>query len=160
MAIERRGEGAFMAKRKSSTLRTIGGTATTEALDATTAEAMERRVLVFAEQLGRMAGTVQAKAEGWMDRERLTREIASVRDGAVNLLEQLAGRATKTSKRKPAGAARRATKGRSGGGVDAPGKKHRKPLPPDPEGKLADSQAAKMRTAMPMAKTSRRRGRG
>jgi len=50
-------------------------------------------------------------------------------------------------------------KGRSGGVVDAPGKKHRKPLPSDPEGKVVRSQAAKMRTATPMAKTNRRRGR-
>jgi hypothetical protein len=49
--------------------------------------------------------------------------------------------------------------GRSGGIVDAPGKKHRKPLPRDPGANRADSQAAKMRTAAPMAKTSRRRGR-
>jgi hypothetical protein len=44
--------------------------------------------------------------------------------------------------------------------VDAPGKKHRKQAPPDPDAKLAQSQASKMRTAMPMAKTSKRRGRG
>jgi hypothetical protein len=52
------------------------------------------------------------------------------------------------------------TKGRSGGVVDAPGKKHRKPMRTDPGGNLADSQAAKMRTAKTMVKTNRRRGRG
>jgi hypothetical protein len=51
-------------------------------------------------------------------------------------------------------------KGRSGGAVDAPGKKHRKQAPPDPDANVADSQAAKMRTAMTMVKTNRRRGRG
>jgi hypothetical protein len=30
----------------------------------------------LAEQLGRIAGTLQAKAEGWLDREALTRQIA------------------------------------------------------------------------------------
>jgi hypothetical protein len=50
--------------------------------------------------------------------------------------------------------------GRSGGAVDAPGKKHRKPLPGDPDAGIADSQAAKMRIAMATAKTNRRRGRG
>jgi hypothetical protein len=49
--------------------------------------------------------------------------------------------------------------GRSGGVVDAPGKKRRKPLPSDPQAKVVKSQAEKMRTAMPMAKTNRRRGR-
>ena len=122
---------------------------------------MEQRVVAFAEQLGRIAGTVQAKAEGWMDREALTKQIASVRDGAAELLEQLAGGATKGSKKKPdTTAALGKTKGRSGGVVDAPGKKHRKPMPTDPSANIADSQAAKMRTAKTMVKTNRRRGRG
>ena len=118
-------------------------------------------MLAFAEQLGRIAGTFQAKAEGWMDREALNKQIASVRDGAAELLEQLAGGATKASKRVPAAAAARGkTKGRSGGVVDAPGKKHRKPMPTDPGANMAASQAAKMRTAKTMVKTNRRRGRG
>jgi hypothetical protein len=96
-----------------------------------------------------------------MDRETLTRQIASVRDGAAELLEQLAGGATKASQKRPAAAAGRGgPKGRSGGVVDAPGKKHRKPLPTDPGANIADSQAAKMRTARTMVKTNRRRGRG
>ena len=123
-----------MAKRNNGTKRTNGGTTTTKASDATTADAMEQRVLAFGEQLGRIAGTIQAKAEGWMDRETLNKQIASVRDGAADLLEQLAGGATKRSTRVPtAAAAHGNTKGRSGGVVDAPGKKHRKPMPPDPE---------------------------
>lgn len=59
-----------------------------------------------------------------------------------------------------AAAARRGNKGRSGGVVDAPGKKHRKAAPADPGANIADSQAAKMRAAMTMTKTNRRRGRG
>jgi hypothetical protein len=149
-----------MAKRGTGTKRTNDGT-TTDVSAATTADAVEQRVVVFAEQLGRIAGTLQAKAEGWMDRETLHKQIASVRDGAADLLEQLAGGATKASKKKPAGAAARAgTRGRSGGVVDAPGKKHRKPMPIDPGSNIVDSQAAKMRTAKTMVKTNRRRGRG
>ena len=52
------------------------------------------------------------------------------------------------------------TKGRSGGVVDAPGKKHRKAMPADPGADQAASQSAKMREARPMVKTNRRRGRG
>jgi hypothetical protein len=142
-----------MAKRDNETTRANGGT--------TTADAMEQRVVEFAEQLGRIAGTFQAKADGWMDREALTKQIASVRDSAAELLEQLAGGATKGSKRNPvATAALGKTKGRSGGVVDAPGKKHRKPMRTDPDANLADSQAAKMRMARTMVKTNRRRGRG
>ena len=116
--------------------------------------------MTFAEQLGRVVETVQAKAEGWMDRERLYQQIASVRDGAADLLEELAGGATKASKEKPATAtARGGDRGRSGGVVDAPGKKHRKPMPSDPDASIARSQADKMRTAATMVKTNRRRAR-
>ena len=118
-------------------------------------------MVAFAEQLGRMVGTIQAKAEGWMERETLHKQIASVSDSAARLLEQLAGSTTKASnKKRAAAAARSGNKGRSGGVVDAPGKKRRKRTPTDPGANIANSQAAKMRTAMPMAKTNRRRGRG
>ena len=150
-----------MAKRNNETTRPNGVTTTTDASGATTGDALEQRVLAFAEQLGRIAGTFQAKAEGWMDREALTKQIAGLRDGAAELLEQLAGGATKPSTRVPAAAgALGNTKGRSGGVVDAPGKKHRKPMPADPGANKAASQAAKMRAAKTMVKTNRRRGRG
>jgi hypothetical protein len=95
-----------------------------------------------------------------MDRDVLTKQIATVRDAAAELLEQLAGGTTKASRRNPAAAALGKAKGRSGGVVDAPGKKHRRPMPADPRANVADSQAAKMRTAQTMVKTNRRRGRG
>jgi hypothetical protein len=145
-----------MAKRNAGTTRTTRGT--TDAVDAPGADAMERRLLAFAEQLGRIAGNVQARAEGWMDREALQKQMAGVRDGAAGLLKQLAG-ATKTPAKKPRASAAR-PRGRSGGVVDAPGKKHRKPQPTDTGRSTADSQAAKMRTAKTMVKTHRRRGRG
>jgi len=147
-----------MAKRDEGTTRTKGDTTSAS---VATADAMEQRVVAFAEQLGRIAGTIQARAEASMDRELLKKQIASVRDGAADLLEQLAGGSTNASKKKPAAAAARGeTKGRSGGVVHAPGKKHRKPMPTDPGARIADSQAAKMRTAKTMQKTNRRRGRG
>ena len=59
-----------------------------------------------------------------------------------------------------ASAAPGVAKGRSGGVVDAPGKKHRKPMPADPGANIVDSQAAKLRMAKTMVKTNRRRGRG
>ena len=150
-----------MTQRNSEITRPDGVTRTTDASGATTGDVLEQRVVAFAEQLGRIAGTFQAKAEGWMDREALTKQIASVRDGAAELLEQLAGGATKGSKRNPATTAPFGkTTARSGGVVDAPGKKHRKPMPADPRAPEAKSQAAKMRAAKTMVKTHRRRGRG
>ena len=158
-----------MAKRDSGSRQTGKGKAT-KASGATTTASIDQRLLAFAEQLGRMAWTVQSKAEGWTNRETLSAQLASVRDTAADLLGHLAGTGTnpaarkaaeKTTKKKPfAAPARGASTGRSGGVVDAPGKKHRKPLPSDPGATIVDSQAAKLRTALPMAKTSRPRGRG
>ena len=129
---------------------------------ATAADAMEQRVMAFAEQLGRIVGTIQAKADGWLDGETLPKQVATIRDEATRLLDQLTGGAKKATKKAKAAAAaaRRAGKGRSGGVVDAPGKKHRKKAPTDPEAKTARSQADKMRMAKTMVKTHRRRGRG
>jgi hypothetical protein len=156
-----------MAKRDNTTRRTNNGTkrtkrdtATKNAPGAMTGPAIEQRVVAFAEELGRIAGTVQAKADGWMDREILFRQITNVRDAAANLLGQLAGGATKGSRKKPTAAARGRSRGRSGGVVDAPGKKHRGPMPTDPDANVADAQAAKMRTAKTMVKTTKLRGRG
>ena len=96
-----------------------------------------------------------------MDHEAVKEQIASVRDGAADLLEQLAGGAAKLAKQARAGAATPAdSRRRSGGVVDAPGKKHRPPVPSDPGANVADSQAAKVRMAKTMIKTNRRRGRG
>jgi hypothetical protein len=149
-----------MAKRDKRSTRTGGGRTTIAASDPEATDAMEQRVVAFAEQLGRIAGTVQAKAEGWMDHEALSEQIASVRDAAADLLEQLAGGAPKLSQKPAATAAPGKPNRRSGGAVDAPGKKHRKPMPTDPGANIADSQAAKVRAARTMVKTIRRRGRG
>ena len=139
-----------MAKRDNGQTQEKSGTATGD---------MEKRVVAFAEQLGRMAGTVQAQAEGWIDRDRLNKQLAAVRDGAADLLEQLAD-AANASRKSTVAAARKDPKGRSGGAVDAPGKKHRKQAPSDPGATRADSQAAKLRAAKTMVKTNKRRGRG
>ena len=135
---------------------------------ATTNDAMEQRVIAFAEQLGRISGTVQAKAEGWMDREALNKQIAGVRDSAAELLEQLSAGVTKVTKSvtktvtktnaSPASSAK--GQGRSGGVVDAPGKKHRKPAPKDTRAIAADAKRSNMRAAKPSMKTMKTRGRG
>jgi len=150
-----------MTKRTQSTTGRNPITATTTSSRATTADGMEERVLAFAEQLGRIAGTVQAKTAGWMDRDTLKQELAKVRDGAADLLEQLTGDATAVATQsRTATAALRTDRGRSGGAVDAPGKKHRRRVRSDPHGSDLESQAAKMRAAKTMVKTNRRRGRG
>ena len=152
-----------MAKRDNGGKRTNTGevAGATKASDATaTTDAMEQRVVAFAEQLGRIVGTVQAKTEGWMDRDALNKQIASVRDSAAELLDHLAATVT-MGKTKAVGAATTAkSKGRSGGVVDAPGKKHRKPLPADPRALSANAKTSNMRSGKTMMKTVRLRGRG
>ena len=153
-----------MAKRELGGKRNSTAMKTTTAPDATVpADIMEQRVVAFAEQLGRMVGTVQAKTEGWMDRDALNAQIAGVRDSAAELLDHLAGSVTglTTSAKKAAGAASKpAGKGRSGGVVDAPGKKHRKPMPADPRAATANAKRATMRSSQASMKTTKKRGRG
>jgi hypothetical protein len=153
-----------MAKRKSG-----GNNKTTESTipasdSSVTTEAMEQRVIAFAEQLGRIYGTVQARAEGWMDRDALNKQIAGVRDSASELLAQLSGGVTSltTSATKAAvsSASTAKSRGRSGGVVDAPGKKHRKPAPADPRAMAADAKRSNMRSVTASMKTMKRRGRG
>jgi hypothetical protein len=122
---------------------------------------LEKRVVAFAEQLGRIAGTVHAKTAGLMDGATVKKELARVRDGAADLLQRLTADAQDVAENRPAaGAATRRSRGRSGGIVDAPGKKRRAPTPAGSGATRAKSQTAKMRAAKTMVKTPRRRGRG
>ena len=154
-----------MATRNGGTTPTKADTKTTTPRPAAgpTTNTLDPRVAAFAEQLGRIAGSMQAKAESLMERDTLNKQIASVRDGAAQLLDQLAQVAEvaqSAAKSSAAAAPVAPAKGRSGGVVDAPGKKHRKAPPSDPGARRAKVQAAKMREAMPMAKTGKTRGRG
>ena len=150
-----------MTRRTHSATRRNSNTASNTSSGTPTADVLEERVVAFAEQLGRIAGTVHAQAAGWMDGDALKKELARVRDGAADLLQRLTPDAPAVEENSPtAGAAPRRSRARSGGMVDAPGKTHRPPMPTDPGANRADSQAAKMRAAKTMVKTHRRRGRG
>jgi len=157
-----------MAARRSSTVK--GGAQATAARADTTADGIERQVVAFAEQLGRIVGTVQAKTEGWLDPQALTEQLSRVRDNATSLLEQLGATRLAHAAESPQPAATgagpsdggapspSATRGRSGGVVDAPGKKHRKPTVNQP---LRASAASAGRVArMKAVNANRRRGRG
>jgi hypothetical protein len=148
--------------KRSRTTRQAKATSTRSAARTPAPEApgaVERQVLAFAEQLGYVAGSIQSKAGDLMERETLSRQVAGVRDGAKHLLAQLARQVTTRVRRAPAPEQAPRTV-RSGGTVDAPGKKHRKPAPAGPAKATTRSQTAKVRAATPMAKTYRRRARG
>ena len=149
-----------MAKRTHSPTRRNSNLGPNTSSGTPTADVLEERVVAFAEQLGRIAGTVHAKAAGWMDGDALKKELAWVRDGAADLLQRLTPDAPAVAENSPTAGAAPRSRARSGGMVDAPGKTHRPPMPTDPGANREDSQAAKMRAAKTMVKTRRRRGRG
>lgn len=105
-------------------------------------DVVEQKVVALAEQLGWFLGTVRAKADGWLDRENLRKEVGRIRDVATDLLRHVdaASRAArmaggKPAAAKPAAAAKAAAAVNprpSRGPVDAPGKRHRKPPPQEP----------------------------
>jgi hypothetical protein len=204
-AISRQIEGHAMAKRNSSN-RNAGQTTGGAAETAAGGGSAEDRVIALAEQLGRIVGTMQAKAGGLIDRDALMQQLSQVRDGAAHLLDHLGvgggqpetgttqekaqpasqgsssgptnagqdeNRGRQTNRRGVAGGGRQkasaeatggagrqsnqpTARGRSGGVVDAPGKKHRKPVPNEVRANAADTgRLAKMK----MVNASRRRGR-
>ena len=116
---------------------------------------IERNVVAFAEQVGFLIGTVQAKTEGWLDRDRLNHVVGQIRDNAAQLLKQMkaTGR-SKPSRTTAASAAKRAR-----GPVDAPGKRHRKPPPQEPISRRMGKPEVERLTAKGM-KTGRFRKRG
>ena len=134
-------------------------------------DAMEKRLLAFAEQLGTMVGTVQRRAEGWLDSEAVRGELSRIRDNASDLLEYvnskapsvLGAKSAKGGKKKgPARAAAapaKASKATGRGPVDAPGKRHRQP-PPQEHVSRRMSQPKGTQTAPTMVKAVRRGGRG
>ena len=147
--------------------------------DTSTSDAIEQRVVDFAEYMGRMVGTVQGKAEGWLDRDALNEQLTRIRDGASALLAHVAGDSGAPSTPAPGGRAKMAGSGpmkmaasdqklgtavdraavrapvRSRGLVDAPKKRHRKP-PPSARGvKHSDDRIAKLK----LNETRRRGGR-
>jgi hypothetical protein len=144
-----------MAKRNSGMSKQ--STNNRNASSASTVDSVEQRVVALAEQVGRIVGTVQAKAEGWFDRKALSEQFASVRDSAADMVKHLADavKVSKPTQAKAADATQR-SRGRSGGVVDAPGKKHRKPMPSTPGTKHSDTRIAKMKV---VAESRRRGGR-
>ena len=120
---------------------------------------VEERVVAFAEQLGRLVGTVESKAEGWLDQKALNTQLTQIRDGAAELLNHLggaiaSGRAAANPKKKQPEAS--TSSGRSGGTVDAPGKTHRKAANSARGAKHSDERISKIKGAKTMRRGHRR----
>jgi hypothetical protein len=160
----------FMATRKNTT--TSDQTTQRSATSAT--DTLEQRLGVFAEQLGRIVGTVQAKADGWLDRRALNDELTRIRDGASDLLNHV-GSGTRSASVAATPAQRQTTDptpgrsatattgwrapaatGRRDGKVAAPGKTHRKP----PTGGRGIKHSDEMIPKLKAAQATRRRRHG
>ena len=109
------------------------------------------QAIALAEQLGRIAGTIEGTAESWLDTQKLTAQLTRVRDGASQMLESLTGQlATRRKASKP----KQATpKMQAADPAPAPGKKRRKPAPTLRGVKKSDERIPKMR----LAETARQR---
>jgi hypothetical protein len=118
------------------------------------------QAIALAEQLGRIAGTVEGTAEAWLTRQNLTEQLARVRDGANEMLKALAAGAERArgvtarrvrlqpdsvpAKKKAAASSRPADLSH------APGKRHRKPAPTLRGAKKSNQVVPKLRTAKAM----------
>ena len=107
---------------------------------------MEQKVLALAEEMGRLIGTVQAKAEGLLDPQNMRDQLTRIQEGATDLLAHLGNAVGKSAASAPQSAGRN-SRGRSGGKVDAPGKKHRPPPPSTRIAKPSDDRVAKLKAA-------------
>ena len=88
--------------------------------------ATDSKIEDFAEELGRLLGTAEAKAKGWLgQREQIAKTLGGIRDTANNLLSQLGEQASGVA----SGVARAVARGRRG---RPPGSKN-KPSPGRPK---------------------------
>ena len=124
--------------------------------DQKTASDLGEQAIALAEQLGRIAGTIEGTAESWLNRQKLADQLTRVRDGATQMLEGLNAGASRgralvqgvglpggKKKQKPAPATRVA----QSNPAHAPGKKRRKPAPTLKGVKKSDERIPKLRTA-------------
>jgi hypothetical protein len=119
---------------------------------------VERKLVAMAEQLGVFVGTVQAKADGWLDRDTLVKEVGRIRDVAVDLLDHVK-RGSRMAREAAATPAVVPPARASRGPVDAPGKRHRKPPPQEPIDKRMGEPVGKHMGQKSM-KNRMRSGRG
>ena len=125
---------------------------------------LEQQAIALAEQLGRIAGTIEGTAGAWLNQPSVVEQLTRVRDGATQLLNTLTEgaergrkaaataarrvrlqRPTRTpSKKKGASAAAQA---KPPNPAHAPGKRRRKPAPSMPGVKSSDESIPKLRTA-------------
>ena len=115
---------------------------------------LSEQAIALAEQLGRIAGTVEGTAESWLKNQALAEQLTRVRDGAASMLKSLAGQSLMKKGSKKGGKNRKKTdsgsstrSARMSDPAHAPGKKRKKPAPSIVGVKKSDERIPKMRTA-------------
>jgi hypothetical protein len=125
-----------------------------------------QQAIALAEQLGRIAGMLEGRAEAWVNRPALTEQLTRVRDGAAELLGSLTnaaqsgrsmaaqaasavgvGRGQARAKKQKSARPAPAATARSADPAHAPGKRRRKPAPTKRGIKKSDESIPKLRTA-------------
>ena len=103
----------------------------------------ESKIEDFAEELGKLLGNAQAKAEGWLgQRTQIAKTLESIRDTASKLLSDLGHRAQRVARRgRPAGTKSVTRRGPS--------------RPAEPVGKKRRKMSAKARAAISAAQKAR-----
>jgi hypothetical protein len=116
---------------------------------------LSTQAIALAEQLGRIAGTVEGTAESWLKNQALTEQLTRVRDGAASMLKSLSSQSLMRKGSKKGGKNRKkntdarssARTARMSDPAHAPGKKRKKPAPSLVGVKKSDERIPKMRTA-------------
>ena len=126
-----------MAKRKSG-----AADRSTAIVNSASLSALEQQVITIAEQLGRLAGTAQARADDWLDPQAFHLQLTRIRKRAAALVSRLDGHRSP-----PDPATQKNVRARSRAKVAAPGKKHR-PRPEPVRGvKHSDERVTKSAAA-------------
>jgi len=120
--------------------------ATNQKKTETTEREFGSQAALLAEQLGRLAGTLEGTAESWLNRAALTEQLTKVRDGAAQLLDSLIGGAASGRNTAKQRGMNRSTSP-AVDPVRAPGKRHRKPGPTVRGAKKSAQSIPKLRTA-------------
>lgn len=118
-----------MAKRHAKVSST---TKETRVANSDSLQVIEGQVIAIAEQLGRIAGRAQARADGWINQQAFQKQLAKIRERASKLLHRLSADGATADDR------RARARERSRAKVAAPGKKHRKA--PEPSAGVESSQ--------------------
>ena len=106
-----------------------------------------QQAIALAEQLGRIAGTIEGTGESWLKQERLAEQLTRVRDGATQMLEGLRRTPAPAKRMKKKSAKATSAVSAQADPAHAPGKKRRGPAPTMRGVKSSDETIPKLRTA-------------